>query len=1425
VILTRREFNTGLALTSLAGCDVKRSILFPSRAISIPQITAASLPAANQNQPYSFQLTETGGTYPITWSAVITPNTGGRFSIDPVTGILSGTQTVVETETVTVQVTDNMAPHNVAQATFTLAVNSAVVITTASLPSGTSGSPYSTTLAATGGTPPYIWSMSPTSLDGLTLNASTGVLSGTPTSATTASATFTATDALAIPSAPVSLSFTASAPGGVAPSRIWRGPVTSTNATIISWPPSNSSGTVPDPNITYNLYRSTSGGPFVQIVTGIVPVFISTTTGFYQIIYIDGNTPPVTPLTPNTNYTYYWTAVTSGVESPPGPQLAITTLAGTATPTTLPVPPLDPATWVQPYSLPVGGTTWTATNTSDPAGHVGVAGTTGSTGKLSVGCSFQYALNNCAPGDIIVLTAGGSYTSASSNGAWQYPLFTGPKFVYVISSQADSSLPGYNGAAAQLPAYSFSTSQGGLNYVTPANIPAMPQMVMNSVPNLGFGHNFPAGSGYFRFVGIAFVPAPSDFTTNLFRFISTPHGSFSAPVDICNQIYFDRCYFGNDSANYLTTFSVVLNAIQSNINGLLVHQCYLQGFYNWANEAHGVAIQAGGPVCIQNTYIESATEGVLTGGLYGPELQPVVDIVYRYNTNFKQPFWFNTNYGNFTLTAPPTGNTATVTAPWPHQRVRVAIIWSTGGNASYGFISNGPGAGQSTLTWDFSVPAGATAAITLYNPIGLWVKNHFEMKIGQRVACYGNVHTNCSNGFAGQQPGNSFTIGPRALGAGGTATAPTDVFQTNPWDYITDVDIHDNVILNVGEGAHIFSADNARATGYIDRVRFANNLVQVNPPIYVPNAVITHGWGLDSAGPTTNFIVDHNTFIVCPTNVSASNSSFAHSPYGLANAQQTLDRITFTNNVMDGTFALQSLVPTQSGGTTAFNTAFSNCIAGGNPAAQPAWNDNITIIDSRAYPSGTLATNVTYPGVGMANFVNNATSPSSPSDWNVVSGTYATASTTGGPIGSIFSALQFPLLGGYLIGGNVNYSAVANIGTLDAVVFSNNPGFSVGGKNLQQQVAAVKALNPAMKITAINSPFMETFSFQTGFPNYASFATYNWFLKSIYPTGGVVPSQSGGQSVNVMTTNLTSSTDSVRPNATYRQWQATWSAGWCTGVAPNLDGIYTDNYFFQPRVNGDYLQNGTTQTDSIAPIPQDWRNAYVDHDTQLRAAMGSQYMHWGNVADWANGSIQGYNQLLNGGVLEGIVGSSFAAEISGWASMMNLYAICMRAGAPFKGAGPYMIFNQQSAATNFAGNRYGLCSCLLDNGYWGNSNGGSYNGVTWLDEMGFNLGAAIAGPNNPTNGTYSNGGLTVWQNGVWRRDFQNGIILVNPRGNTAKTVTLEIDVWHLRASTYTNQDPTVNNATKVTAGTGILMPDPNVAGTGGSGLFLSRTPT
>src|SRR5204862_1023282 len=55
-------------------------------------------------------------------------------------------------------------------------------ITTSSLPGGQVQSSYNATLAATGGTPPYIWSITAGALPaGLTLNPSTGAIAGTPT--------------------------------------------------------------------------------------------------------------------------------------------------------------------------------------------------------------------------------------------------------------------------------------------------------------------------------------------------------------------------------------------------------------------------------------------------------------------------------------------------------------------------------------------------------------------------------------------------------------------------------------------------------------------------------------------------------------------------------------------------------------------------------------------------------------------------------------------------------------------------------------------------------------------------------------------------------------------------------------------------------------------------------------------------------------------------------------------------------------------------------------------------------------------------------------------------------------------------------------------------------------------------------------------
>ena len=71
-----------------------------------------------------------------------------------------------------------------------------VSVTTTSLPGGEVGQLYSQTLAATGGTPPYTWTVDAGSLPpGVVLDSASGVVSGTPTSAGTFVFTMKATDA------------------------------------------------------------------------------------------------------------------------------------------------------------------------------------------------------------------------------------------------------------------------------------------------------------------------------------------------------------------------------------------------------------------------------------------------------------------------------------------------------------------------------------------------------------------------------------------------------------------------------------------------------------------------------------------------------------------------------------------------------------------------------------------------------------------------------------------------------------------------------------------------------------------------------------------------------------------------------------------------------------------------------------------------------------------------------------------------------------------------------------------------------------------------------------------------------------------------------------------------------------------------------
>ncbi len=155
-------------------------------------ITTTSLPVGVQGVAYTGNLAASGGATPYTWSASGLPQ---ALTIDPLTGQIGGAPVVTGTfNNVVITVTDATNPtHLTASKTFSLTVNAGLVISTTSLPNGFTGISYSTTLAATGGTPGYTWAAGGLPA-GLTIDSTTGIISGTPTAAGTASVTISATD-------------------------------------------------------------------------------------------------------------------------------------------------------------------------------------------------------------------------------------------------------------------------------------------------------------------------------------------------------------------------------------------------------------------------------------------------------------------------------------------------------------------------------------------------------------------------------------------------------------------------------------------------------------------------------------------------------------------------------------------------------------------------------------------------------------------------------------------------------------------------------------------------------------------------------------------------------------------------------------------------------------------------------------------------------------------------------------------------------------------------------------------------------------------------------------------------------------------------------------------------------------------------------
>lgn len=134
--------------------------------------------------------------------------------MNPTTGLVSGTPTQALDYSVTVRVVDStLLQQQTAMALLDASVQAPpLTITTEGVPNGVAGQPYSMQFIATGGTPPYAWSVVEGLLPpDLSLDPATGILSGIPSLVGDYSFTIQVTDSAA-PAAAARLSVQSPSP-------------------------------------------------------------------------------------------------------------------------------------------------------------------------------------------------------------------------------------------------------------------------------------------------------------------------------------------------------------------------------------------------------------------------------------------------------------------------------------------------------------------------------------------------------------------------------------------------------------------------------------------------------------------------------------------------------------------------------------------------------------------------------------------------------------------------------------------------------------------------------------------------------------------------------------------------------------------------------------------------------------------------------------------------------------------------------------------------------------------------------------------------------------------------------------------------------------------------------------------------------------
>ena len=220
--------------------------------------TPAVLPTATAGNPYQQAITATGGIAP--YQVALTGTLPVGMSFNAASGTLSGTPTQSGTFALSATITDSTGgtPASITQSYSLVVASPSLSATPAVLPAATAGNPYQQVITATGGIAPYHVVLSGSLPAGMTFDAASGTLSGTPTQSGTFALSATITDSTGGTPASLTQSY----------SLVVASPV------LVATPGTLAGGTAGSP---YQMVFTASGGiaPYHVALSGTLPAGLS----------------------------------------------------------------------------------------------------------------------------------------------------------------------------------------------------------------------------------------------------------------------------------------------------------------------------------------------------------------------------------------------------------------------------------------------------------------------------------------------------------------------------------------------------------------------------------------------------------------------------------------------------------------------------------------------------------------------------------------------------------------------------------------------------------------------------------------------------------------------------------------------------------------------------------------------------------------------------------------------------------------------------------------------------------------------------------------------------------------------------------------------------------------------------------------------